>query len=208
VSLSGQAWGCEHDTGECDRGRDPGRGRRRGNPFLYAAGLMNHSALMSDFRTQSAGQILSPTRYNQILRSSQRGRTGRIGTGRKSQGRVKSSRNFETPTRPSCGRVRHSVAALAIGQSKDVTVFGARSQRSLTMTWLMRIDRSYSPDKGQPLRNPVREGLPTNGRSPVVAQQTPSFVILNHLSTTSTSGKSVTRIDIASTSGQHVQSLG
>ena len=56
--------GCEHDTGECDRGRNPGRGRRRGNPFLYAAGLMNPSALMSDFRTQSAGRILSPTRYN------------------------------------------------------------------------------------------------------------------------------------------------
>jgi len=56
--------GCEHDTGECDRGRNPGRGRRRGNPFLYAAGLMNPSTLMSDFRTQSAGRILSPTRYN------------------------------------------------------------------------------------------------------------------------------------------------
>jgi hypothetical protein len=56
--------GGEHDTGECDRGRNPGRGRRRGNPFLYAAGLMNPSALMSDFRTQSAGRILSPTRYN------------------------------------------------------------------------------------------------------------------------------------------------
>jgi hypothetical protein len=63
VSLSGQAWG-KHDTGECDRGRNPGRGRRRGNPFLYAAGLMNRSALMSAFRTQSAGRILSPMHYD------------------------------------------------------------------------------------------------------------------------------------------------
>jgi hypothetical protein len=120
----------------------------------------------------------------------ERGGWAQVGNHRAGQ---KSSRNFEAPTRPSCGRVRHSVAALAIGQSQDVTVFGARSQRSLTMTWLMRIDRSYSPDNGQPFRNPVRKGLPTTGRYPVVAKQMPCIVIFNHLSTTSTSEKSVAR---------------
>ena len=29
-----------------------------------------------------------------------------------------------------------------------LTVFGSRSRRSLTKTWPMRIDRSYSPDTG------------------------------------------------------------